>query len=145
MLFLNSYRNLISFDSANKRTFKSCVIPYNIIFIFHECAFFKSIKNIQKPKFIVFRPDKLCFETILTFRFAGRIVSLKSAVRYVLWRPFRPTGPVDVFVRNRTIVSHFAMVSSHHLETSGNRVQVQNRVISVPVAIFVDPHATRHS
>lgn len=81
--------------------------------------------------------------TALTFRVA--LVSQEAARRHVLGRLFRSAGPVDVFAHHRAVVPRLPVVPGHHLEPAGDRVQVQYRVVRVPGAVRVDPHAARHA
>lgn len=85
--------------------------------------------------------DAMAFNNLITFGIAGRVVSAESADGHVHRGTVRSARPVDVFAHDRAVVPRLAVVPGHHLEPAVDRVQVQYRVIRVPVAVLVDPHA----
>jgi hypothetical protein len=73
---------------------------------------------------------------------AGWVIAHEATGRDVGWRPLPAAGPVDSLVFHRRVVAREPVVVRHYLEATSDGVQVQHRVIRVPVTTVVNPHVT---
>lgn len=72
----------------------------------------------------------------------GWVIAHEATGRDVGWGPFPAPGPVDSLVFYRRVVARQPIVVRHYLEAASNWIQVEDRVIGIPISAVVDPHVT---
>lgn len=70
------------------------------------------------------------------------MITHKAASGYIGWWIFSTSGPMNLLTLNRGIFPVQAVVVSDDFEFPGDRVQIQNRIIGVSIAVVVDSNVT---